>query len=138
MDFGQIVTSVISSIIGILVAGQVIVWRHRRADQDSAAGKPVRLTACMRVAGRGPAGGFWRKGTIHIHRGRMVWTPNTPWGRPVDLTGVGYTARRAPDGPLRWLLPSASIVVSCLHAARVYELAVLPASVKHLYRAQFA
>lgn len=138
MDFGQILASVISSIVGIMVAGQLIVWRHARADRDSAAGKPVRLTALMRVARPHRAGRVWRKGTIHIHRGRMVWTPNTPWGRAIDLTGVGYTGRRAPDGPLRWLLPPASIVLSCLHAAREYEVAVLPGSIKHLYQAHFA
>jgi hypothetical protein len=138
VDLGQLLTSVLSSIIGMMLAAQLVVWRHQRADRDSAAGRPVSLPAAIRATRRGRSGGVWRKGTINIHNGRIVWTPNTPWGRSVDLTGVGYSARRSPSGPLRWLLPPASVVLSCLHAAGEYELAVLPGSIKHLYRSQFS
>jgi hypothetical protein len=138
VDFASLVMSALSAVIGILMAGVIIHSRQAKADRDAAAGRPVVVAASIRLASRGRHGRMWRSGTINLHKGRMVWTPNTPWGRSIDLTGAGYTDRRRPAGALRWLLPPASIVVSCLHAARAYELALLPGSIKHLYRAQFA
>ncbi len=134
MDASQAITSIVASFLGILLAGQLVVWQHNRAERHSASGHAVRLPASIRRS----SSRIWRPGTVTIHQGTVVWTPNTPWGRAVALGGVGYGERRQPSGPMRWLLPSAAVVVSCSGDEVGYELAVLPVAVKHLFHAEFA
>ncbi len=137
MDIGQILTSALSSVIGVFIAGQFIHWQHSRAERNSASGRPVSVTASIRTTRRG-RGRMWRQGDLNVHGDRVVWTPRTPWGRSVVLGGVGYGARQAPDGPFRWLLPPAAVVMPCSDADKGYELAVLPATVKYLFWAEVA
>jgi hypothetical protein len=138
VDIAQILTSAISSIIGVLIAGQVVAAQHRRADRNAASGQPVSVPASVRLTKDSRLGGVWRHGTVDIDGERVVWTPRTPWGRSVELAGVSYGSRHTPDGPLRWLLPPAAVVVSCSGGERSYELAILPGSVKFLFWAQVA
>lgn len=137
MELAQIVTTAISAVLGIFIAGHVIAWQHARADRNAAAGRPVSVPASIRSAGTGRLG-MWRHGTVYIDRDKVVWTPRTPWGRSLELGGVVFGVRRSPEGPLRWQLPPAAVVMPCSDAARGYELAVLPGSVKFLYWAQAA
>jgi hypothetical protein len=138
VDIGQIVTSVISSIIGVFIAGQVVRWQLARAERNAAAGRPVSVPASIRAVERSRFGGIWRRGTVNIHRDRIIWTPHMPWAREFVIGGVSYGSRRSPEGPLRFLLPPAAIVVPCSRQERGYELAVLPSSVKYLFSAQIA
>jgi hypothetical protein len=138
VDIGQIVFSALSSFIGILIAGAIVSWQHKRADRDWAAGRPVRVAGSIRSVERGRFGGMWRHGTIDVRGQRVVWTPRTPWGRARDIGGVGFGSQRSPVGPLRFQLPPAAVVVSCSHAERGYELALLPGSMKYLFSAQLA
>jgi hypothetical protein len=131
VDIGQIVTSAISSIIGVFLAGALISWQHARAERHSSEGRPVNVPASIRSVGGRFA--MWRHGTVTIHRDQVVWTPRMPWGRELVLAGVGYGDQRTPLGPQRFLLPSAAVVVSCMNADKRYELAVLPRSVKFLF-----
>lgn len=138
MDIGQILASAVSSIVGVFLAGQLVRWQQARAARNSATGRPVTVSASIRAAERGRLGGVWRHGSVKIDGDRVVWTPRTPWGRPLVLDGVAYGSRRAPKGPLRWLVPPAAVVMPCSEAERGYELAVLPGSVKYLFWAQVA
>lgn len=136
MELAQIVTTALSAALGIFIAGYVISWQHARADRNAAAGRPVNVPASIRTAtGRI---GLWRHGSVYIHRDKVVWTPRAPWGRSLELGGVAFGTRRAPDGPLRWQLPPAAVVMPCSDAERGYEIAVLPGTVKFLYWAQAA
>jgi hypothetical protein len=137
VNFAQIITTAISSILGVFIAAHVIAWQHARADRNAAAGRPVTVPASIRSAGPGRFA-LWRHGSMYIHRDRVVWTPRTPWGRSLVLGAVAFGTRRPPEGPLRWQLPPAAVVMPCSDAQRGYELAVLPASVKFLYWAQAA
>jgi hypothetical protein len=137
MDISQAITSIIASVLGIFLAGQIVVWQHARADRQSAAGRAITLPASIRRTGTARSR-LWRQGTVTIHDGRVSWAPNTPWGRAVALGGVGYAHRRHPAGPMRWLLPSAAVIVSCSDDQVAYEMAVLPVAVKHLFHAEFA
>jgi hypothetical protein len=130
---GQILTSVIASLLGIYVASQFSAWRHERAERDLAAGRRASVRASIRTAGNSR----WRHGMIDINGSSVAWLPSTPWGRALPLTGVAFASRREPQGRLRWQLPAAAVVVSCNGAEQGYELAMLPSSVKYLYRAQF-
>jgi hypothetical protein len=137
VDLAQIFTTTVSAVLGVFIAGHVIAWQHARADRNAAAGRPVSVPASIRVTGTGRLA-IWRHGTMFIHQNKVVWTPRTPWGRSLELGGVAFGTRRAPDGPLRWQLPPAAVVMPCSAATRGYELAVLPGSVKFLYWAQAA
>ena len=136
MELSQIVMSILCGTVAVVCVGQISAWQYRRAERDAAAGRPVVVPASIRRAGRTPLGGWWRHGTVNIDQGQVMWTPRTPWGRSLVLGYVGVGARRAPAGPLRWQLPPAAVVMSCAEPADC-ELAMLPSSVKFLYRAQF-
>jgi hypothetical protein len=135
VNVAQILAAALCSILGIYLAGQVISWQHARADRNAAAGRPVTVPASIRTLG---GLGLWRHGTVNIHKDKVVWTPRAPWGRSLVLGAVAFGTRRAPDGPLRWQLPPAAVVMPCSDAQRGYELAVLPATIKFLYWAQAA
>ena len=137
MELTQLVTTTVSSVLGVFIAGYVISWRHARADRNAAAGRPVSVPASIRSAGTRRFG-LWRHGTVNIHRDKVVWTPRMPWGRSLELGGVAFGTRRSPEGPLRWQLPPAAVVMPCSDATRGYEIAVLPGTVKFLYWAQSA
>jgi hypothetical protein len=138
VDIGQIFFSGMSSLVGVLLASGLIHWRNARAERNWAAGRPVSVAGSIRRAERSRYGGRWRHGTIDVRGERVVWTPRTPWGRSMDLGGVGFGSQRSPHGPLRFQLPPAAVVVSCTQAERGYELAVLPGSMKYIFGAQFA
>ena len=134
MGISQILTSAVSAMLGVFLAGLFVRWQAARAERDAEAGRPVRVPASLRPSQRG----IWRHGTIDIHRDRIVWTPRAPWSCPHVLGGVSFGLRHEPAGPLRLLLPSAAVVVPCTTGDRGYELAVLPGSMKYLFRAQQA
>jgi hypothetical protein len=138
VNIGQLVTTAIAALVGVFLAGQVVGWQHKRAARAAAAGRPVNVPASICTVPGGRFGVRWRHGTATIVGDRVVWTPRTPWGRSVPLSGFGYGTQHKPTGVHRWLLPSAAVVVSCLAGDRGHQLAVLPASVKYLFRAQFA
>ncbi len=138
MDIGQLLTSAISSVIGILLAGQFLRWQHARAERNAAEGRPVSVPASIRTTEGSRLGVVWRHGVIDIDGERVTWTPRLPWGRSVVLSDVAYRSRRAPEGKLRWQLAPAAVVVSCADVRRRYELAVLPGAVKFLYWSQVA
>jgi hypothetical protein len=137
VDIGQIVFSAFSALVGVLLASVIITWQQKRAERNWAAGRPVTVTGSIRSAERSRYGGIWRHGTVDVKGERVVWTPRTPWGRSVELGGVGFGSQRSPQGPLRFQLPPAAVVVSCSEAERGYELAVLPGSMKYIFGAQF-
>ncbi len=134
MGISQIVTSAISSILGVFLAGLIVRWQHARADRDAVAGRPVSVPASLRASERR----LWRHGSVNIHRDRIVWTPRAPWSREFVLGGVGFGMSHHPVGLMRFLLPPAAVVVPCTSTDRGYELAVLPGSVKYLFWAQGA
>ena len=138
MDIGQILTSIVSSLLGIVLAGQFVRWQYARAERDAAAGRQISVPASVRSPGRRRLTRMWRHGTIHIHGNRVIWTPRTPWGRALTLGRIGFGGLRSPEGPLRWQLPSAAVVVPCFAKERAYELAVISGSVKYLHRAHLA
>ena len=138
MDIGQLLTSAISSVIGILLAGQFLRWQHARAERNAAQGRPVSVPASLRTTEGSRLGALWRHGFVDIEGDRVTWTPRLPWGRSLVLSDVAYGSRRAPEGRLRFQLAPAAVIVSCSDVRRRYELAVLPASVKYLYWSQVA
>lgn len=138
MNLVQILASMVSAVVGVFIAGQVVAWRHRRAERDAAAGRAVSVPGSLRALQADNRGRLWRHGTLTIHGGRVVWTPRTPWGRALELGEVAFGRRSVPTGALRFQLPSAAVVMPCSSAQRGYELAVLPASVKYLLWAQAA
>lgn len=134
MEITQLVSSAISALIGVVLAGLIVGWRQSRAERAFHEGRPVAVPGSIRrPAGR--RGMLWRHGTIDIDGGKVMWTPRTPWGRSVELGGVGFGLQRPPAGLTRFQLPPAAVIVPCAAAELGLELAVLPKSIKYLYAA---
>jgi len=138
VTIAQILMPSIFSVLGVYLAGLAVQWRHRRTERDAAAGRAVTVSGALRPTGRTRPGGIWRHGSIRIHGDRVVWRSHLPWSRPLVLGELGFAMRRTPEGPTRFQLPPAAVVVPCSSAQRGYELAILPGSVKYLFWAQAA
>jgi hypothetical protein len=136
VEISQLVSSAVSALVGVVLAGLIVGWRQSRAERNWHAGRPVAVPGSIRRPASGRLAGLWRHGTIDIHGGKVVWTPRTPWGRSVELGGVGFGSQRPPAGLGRLQLPPAAVVVSC--ADHGIELAVLPRTIKYIYGAHFA
>lgn len=132
-----VVASFVTSFFNQSLGAAVIRRRHARAAADAAAGRPVRVSAYIRVPGQGLAASRWRQGKMVIFGGDIVWAPRRPRiGRRLQLHGVVLDKPRSLTSWERWRLVPHTVVVPCVAEDQRHELAVFPAAVAYLRASQ--